>query len=183
MQMQSSMGQGGGGLGGFGGFNPFAPAGAGANNTNTAPNNAGAGPTDPFPNLFAPNAGNANPAAGAGTAAATAADQAQARNAPPPNPSQPNAGQFPPGLAALLGLGGGMPGAGTSAGGTNPNPFGGLNPALFGGAGSLWGAPPVRDERPPEEIYATQLGQLNAMVSSFFSYAVKSPSSFFSDSD
>ncbi|KAL0250217.1 hypothetical protein I308_102390 [Cryptococcus tetragattii IND107] len=163
MQMQSSMGQGGGGLGGFGGFNPFAPAGAGPNNTNTAPNNAGAGPTDPFPNLFAPNAGNANPAAGAGTAAATAADQAQARNAPPPNPSQPNAGQFPPGLAALLGLGGGMPGAGTSAGGTNPNPFGGLNPALFGGAGSLWGAPPVRDERPPEEIYATQLGQLNAM--------------------
>ncbi|KIR58563.1 ubiquilin [Cryptococcus bacillisporus CA1873] len=156
MQMQSSMGQ-GGGLGGFGGFNPFAPAAAGAN-TNTAPNNAGAGPTDPFPNLFAPNAGNTNPAAGAGN---TAADQAT--NAPPPNPSQPNAGQFPPGLAALLGLGGGMPGAGTSAAGTNPNPFGGLNPALFGGAGSLWGAPPVRDERPPEEIYATQLGQLNAM--------------------
>ncbi|KIR53327.1 ubiquilin [Cryptococcus gattii Ru294] len=161
MQMQSGMGQ-GGGLGGFGGFNPFAPAAAGAN-TNTAPNNAGTGPTDPFPNLFAPNAGNANPAAGgAGTAAA--ADQAQATNAPPPpNPSQPNAGQFPPGLAALLGLGGGMPGAGTSTAGTNPNPFGALNPALFGGAGSLWGAPPVRDERPPEEIYATQLGQLNAM--------------------
>lgn len=158
MQMQSSMGQ-GGGLGGFGGFNPFAPAAAGAN-TNIAPNNAGAGPTDPFPNLFAPNAGNANPAAGADNAAAD-----QATNAPPPNPSQPNAGQFPPGLAALLGLGGGMPGAGTSVAGTNPNPFGGLNPALFGGAGSLWGAPPVRDERPPEEIYATQLGQLNAMVS------------------
>ncbi|OXG86585.1 ubiquilin [Cryptococcus neoformans var. grubii Br795] len=156
MQMQSSMGQGGGGLGGLGGgFNPFAPGAAGAN-ANPAQNNAG--PTDPFPNLFAPNAGNANPAAGAGNAAA-AADQAT--NAPS-NPSQPNAGQFPPGLAALLGLGGGMPGAGTNAG-TNPNPFGGINPALFGGLGSPWGAPPPRDERPPEEIYATQLGQLNAM--------------------
>lgn len=160
MQMQSSMGQ-GGGLGGLGGgFNPFAPGAAGAN-ANPAQNNAG--PTDPFPNLFAPNAGNANPAAGAGNAAAAATDQAT--NAPS-NPSQPNAGQFPPGLAALLGLGGGMPGAGTNAG-TNPNPFGGINPALFGGLGSPWGAPPPRDERPPEEIYATQLGQLNAMVSHF----------------
>jgi len=37
---------------------------------------------------------------------------------------------------------------------------------MFGGGG--FGAPPApRDTRPPEEIYGTQLGQLNAMVSSF----------------
>lgn len=34
----------------------------------------------------------------------------------------------------------------------------------FGG-GFLPAAAAPRDDRPPEEIYATQLGQLNAMVS------------------
>jgi ubiquilin len=40
-----------------------------------------------------------------------------------------------------------------------------FGPGGMGAGGSPWGAPAPRDTRPPEEIYATQLGQLNGMVS------------------
>ena len=44
-----------------------------------------------------------------------------------------------------------------------------MNNPLFAGLGGMGGrspwAPPPQDTRPPEELYATQLGQLNAMVS------------------
>ncbi|WWD15749.1 hypothetical protein CI109_100171 [Kwoniella shandongensis] len=160
MQMQSAMG-GQGGAGGFGGFNPFGGApGAGAGG---ALGGAGSPPTEPFPNLFAPNAG-----AAAGTTPSTGA-----AGATPGSPSPTNANQPPPNPFAALFGGAGGPGGGLGAGaGAGGNPFGGFDPAaLFGGAGGLggmggggWGAPPApRDTRPPEEIYATQLGQLNAM--------------------
>ncbi|WVQ78129.1 hypothetical protein IAT38_000210 [Cryptococcus sp. DSM 104549] len=174
MQMQAGMGGAGGGLGGMGGFNPFAAGGAGGAGAAGA-GGAPAAPTDPFPNLFAPQAAaqpgtpsgdRAAPSPGAGGAGAAA------------NPfGGAGAGGIPPGLAALLGgmgggAGAGAGGAGAGGAGTGGNPFGGFDPAMlfggggpFGGAGgSPWGAPAApRDDRPPEEIYATQLGQLNAM--------------------
>ncbi|KAI5196841.1 hypothetical protein AUEXF2481DRAFT_29931 [Aureobasidium subglaciale EXF-2481] len=59
-------------------------------------------------------------------------------------------------------------GAGADAeGGAAANPFGGMNPfAAMGGMGGMggFGAPQQQqDSRPPEEQYATQLQQLNAM--------------------
>lgn len=161
MQMQAAMGRGGGGMGGMGGmgglgggFNPFATPGQNAGEGGTAP------PTDPFPNLFAPQATQQQPSTGAGATGAGVGGQGGAGN-PAANP-----------FASLFGMPGGGAGAGAGAGGGNP--FGGFDPSMlfggggFGGAGaggsSPW-APPPRDTRPPEEIYATQLGQLNAMVS------------------
>ncbi|WWC85287.1 uncharacterized protein L201_000149 [Kwoniella dendrophila CBS 6074] len=158
MQMQSSMGGGQGGFGGGmgGGFNPFG-AGAGAGAGGAGQTGDAAPPSDPFPNLFAPNAPSTN------TPSTTGGNNAQQPRSPtgqPPNP-----------LASLFG-----PGAG-GAGGANP--FGGFDPSMLFGAGAGgaggqggnpfaglggFGSPPApRDERPPEEIYATQLGQLNAM--------------------
>ncbi|WVQ98510.1 hypothetical protein IAU59_005636 [Kwoniella sp. CBS 9459] len=154
MQMQGGMGGQGGGFGG-GGFNSFGGAGAGA-----AAGGAGTGnaPTEPFPNLFAPNAtANANPSAGTTTTNQPGSPSTGTNTNPPPNP-----------LAALFG--GNLGAAGAGGAGAGGNPFGGFDPSLLfggpGGAGGLggWGAPAApRDERPPEEIYATQLGQLNAM--------------------
>ncbi|KAK6003336.1 hypothetical protein QM012_001181 [Aureobasidium pullulans] len=58
-------------------------------------------------------------------------------------------------------------GAGGEGGAAAANPFGGMNPfAAFGGMGGMggFGAPQQQqDSRPPEEQYATQLQQLNAM--------------------
>ncbi|RMZ67470.1 deubiquitination-protection dph1 [Pyrenophora seminiperda CCB06] len=50
-----------------------------------------------------------------------------------------------------------------AAGGAAANPFAALfGPGGFGGAGSF-GTPPPADTRPPEEVYETQLRQLNEM--------------------
>nr|ODN83854.1 ubiquilin [Cryptococcus depauperatus CBS 7841] len=186
MQMQSAMG-GQGGLGGMGGFNPFGRA-AGDNNASTDSSNP---PTDPYPNLFAPSAGAATNNNNGGTPSTGERSTENAQPGTntgglPPGLAAllggPDAGslgtgqgQFPSGLATLLGLGaaaGSNPteGANVEAGG---NPFGGFDPAMLfggglggglGGGQSPWGtAPAPRDERPPEEIYATQLGQLNGM--------------------
>ncbi|WWD01625.1 hypothetical protein V866_008570 [Kwoniella sp. B9012] len=156
MQMNASM-AGQGGAGGLGGFNPFGAAPT-AGQTPQAGNNP---PSDPFPNLFAPNAPTTN------------TDNNNNNNSQ--NPSTPSVGntQPPNPLAALFG------GAGAGGpGGAGGNPFGFDPSLLFGGGagggggqgfGGLsgfggFGAPAApRDERPPEEIYATQLGQLNAM--------------------
>ncbi|WWC69650.1 uncharacterized protein I206_103593 [Kwoniella pini CBS 10737] len=156
MQMNASMGSGQGGFGGAGGFNPFGGGfgGAGVGTGGQATGGEGQqAASDPFPNLFAPQAPAAttntnNPSTPSGTAQQ------------PPNP------QANP-LAALFG--GAGAGAGLGAGGQGGNPFG-FDPSLLfgggaGGAGGFggFGSPAPRDERPPEEIYATQLGQLNAM--------------------
>ncbi|WVW83351.1 hypothetical protein I302_105370 [Kwoniella bestiolae CBS 10118] len=140
MQMNASMGGQGGGMGGF---NPFGAAPGGGQGGQTGTANVS---SDPFPNLFAPNAPSTT-------------------NTENPSTPSGNAQQPPNPLAALFG------GAGAGgAGGAGGNPFGGFDPSmLFGGGGRAggfggFGAPPApRDERPPEEIYATQLGQLNGM--------------------
>jgi hypothetical protein len=158
-----------GGMGGMGGmpgmggmFGGGAGAGAGAAGQATSP------PTEPFPNLFAPNAGNTAGGAAGAIAPGAGAGAGAAAN--------PFASLFGPGGAGGFGgfggagAGAGAGGAGAGAGG---NPFGGFNPAMFGNMGGLGGfggygggaPPPPADTRPPEEIYATQLGQLNAMVS------------------
>ena len=160
MQMQSEMeesgGRGMGGMPGMGGMglNPFAPPGAAQGGGEQQP------PTDPFPNLFAPNAGQ-TPSTGTNNAVGNttggAGDQTTGTGGgggnPPPNP-----------FAALFG----QPGAG-GQGVAGMNPFGFDSSMMFGGGagggGSPWGAPAPRYDRPPEEIYQTQLGQLNAMVS------------------
>ncbi|WWC61344.1 uncharacterized protein I303_103925 [Kwoniella dejecticola CBS 10117] len=158
MQMNASMGGGQGGFGGAGGgFNPFGggfgAAGAGAGGqTGGEGQNA---PSDPFPNLFAPQPPSNT-------------------NANTANPSSPSANSPPSGNQAanpLAALFGGAGGAGAGFGGQGGgNPFG-FDPSLLFGAGAGrpgagfggFGSPPPRDERPPEEMYATQLGQLNAM--------------------
>ena len=178
MQMQSAMGGQGGGMGGMGGLgnvggfpNPYGQTGG------ATPNQGGANaPNEPFPNLFAPGAGTAAPSATTATGGSA-------------NPSNPLAALFGPGGAGPFGAGpnpnpfAGAGGANPFAGGANPfaqaggaNPFG-INPAMFGrggpggqggggggGGGNMPSAAQPRDTRPPEEIYATQLGQLNAMV-------------------
>ncbi|WRT66922.1 uncharacterized protein IL334_003887 [Kwoniella shivajii] len=147
MQMNSSMGGQGGA--GAGGFNPFGAGGFGGAGAGTGAGGATGGEAnnDPFPNLFAPNA---NPTPSGNTA----------------QPSSPTGNAPPNPLATLFG------GAGArGAGGAGGNPFGGFDPSMLfgggaGGAGGFggFGAPAApRDDRPPEEIYATQLGQLNAM--------------------
>ena len=80
---------------------------------------------------------------------------------PPPNPFQNNPLlQNPASMASLMqAMGGAGGGAGGDAG-TQPNAFAMQNLMnMLGGAGP----PPPTDSRPPEERYATQLGQLNEM--------------------
>ena len=197
MQMQQAMGGAGGmgglggmggmgGMGGLGGFpgmggmfgQPSGGAGAGQANRAAQP---GQTPTSEFPNLFAPNVGQtATPSTGAQTGAAAGQTGAQQ-----PNPFAAlmgGMGNFGGADGTGIGAGAGAgAGAGTAGAGTGqqPNPFAALlgpnpflgNPGLFGGAGF---APPPQDTRPPEEIYATQLGQLNAMVSSLQCASVQS---------
>ncbi|GFZ46277.1 Deubiquitination-protection protein dph1 [Saitozyma sp. JCM 24511] len=167
MQMQSAMGgqEGMGGMGGMGGFGGMGGMGGYPGMFGAPPSGTGTDgqhnvPADPFPNLFAPQApsagtGGAPTTTGTGTAGATGA------GATPGSPAA--AGSANPPANPFAALFGNPP-----AGGANP--FGGLDPAmLFGGGGGGFGgggwppAPAPRDTRPPEEIYATQLGQLNAM--------------------
>ncbi|BEJ12891.1 hypothetical protein CspHIS471_0300650 [Cutaneotrichosporon sp. HIS471] len=151
MQMQAAMqgsggGPGAGGMGGMGGF-PGMFGGGGAGGAGGAGPDTQNAPTDPFPNLFAPQGGanrdGSPPAGGAGAGAGPGAGAGAGAGAANP-------------FAALFGAGGGAGGAG---GGFNPFA---MDPAMFGG--NPFGAPPPpADTRPPEEIYATQLGQLSAM--------------------
>ena len=163
----AGLGAGAGGAGaGAGGAAALTGAAAQTGSTNT--------PNDPFPNLFAAGqaAQTGAPGAGAG-AGAVAGRGAGAAGAPfgGVNWDALNrammagmAGQGEAGAGAGAGAG---EGAGAGAGGGNPmamyqNMFGGM-----GGTGGMGGfgfppAPPA-DTRPPEELYATQLGQLNGM--------------------
>ncbi|GMK57916.1 hypothetical protein CspeluHIS016_0407500 [Cutaneotrichosporon spelunceum] len=145
MQMQAAMqgDGGGGGAGGIGGGFPGMFAGGGGGGAGGAGTDTQNAPTEPFPNLFAPQGGAnragspPNVGTGAGAGAGTGAGAA--------NP-----------FAALFG-GGGAGGAGAGF-----NPFA-MDPAMFGGGNPFGAPPPAADTRPPEEIYATQLGQLSAM--------------------
>ena len=151
-----------------GGANPFAPQAQGQGNTNTSgtdstqnTQNASSAPPNPFGNLFGgAEGGQPNPIADA------------ARNIM----------QNPQAMQQMMQMMGGGGGAGAGA-----NPFGAFgsppangagagdagsqqaNPfaALFGpggGFGGGFGAPPApADNRPPEEVYESQLRQLNEM--------------------
>ncbi|KAF1851429.1 uncharacterized protein K460DRAFT_362174 [Cucurbitaria berberidis CBS 394.84] len=161
-----------GGAGGAGG-NPFAPQ-ANQNTADTTPTSASpqntqdasSAPPNTFPNLFGgAQGGQANPIAEA------------ARNLM----------QNPEAMQSMMQMMGGGAGAGAGAGaspfsafgqapasttpatGAGPNSPPANNPfaALFGpggfGAGGGFGTPPPVDSRPPEEVYETQLRQLNEM--------------------
>ena len=147
-----------------GGANPSTPQAQGQSNNNTSGSdsmqntqNASSAPPNPFGNLFGgTEGGQSNPIADA------------ARNIM----------QNPQAMQQMMQMMGG------SAGGAGANPFGafGQNPstgadagsqqanpftALFGpggGFGAGFGGPPApADNRPPEEIYESQLRQLNEM--------------------
>lgn len=148
-----------------GGANPFAPQAQGQSNTsNTGTDstqgnqNASSAPPNPFPNLFGgAEGGQPNPIADA------------ARNIM----------QNPQAMQQMMQMMGGGSGAGANpfaAFGQNPaagagagdagsqqaNPFASLFGPGFGGGG-FGGPPPPADNRPPEEVYESQLRQLNEM--------------------
>ncbi|GME71872.1 unnamed protein product [Ambrosiozyma monospora] len=150
MQLQRAMG----GMGGMGGFGSDAASAFPAPGN---PNATTASTTAPASNTTTSNTDSSSttiPATGATGAAAAGSGAAAA------NP-----------FAALLGgagAGAGLGGLGGAGGAAGANPF--LNPALMqflGGAGAGTGLPtaqpPHHDNRPPEEVYETQLRQLNDM--------------------
>ena len=149
-----------------GGQNPFAPQPQqdqtpNPTSTTQAPQDgSSAAPPNPFPNLFGgAQGGQANPIAEA------------ARNLM----------QNPEAMRSMMQMMGGGQGASpftpfgqtptstTPAPGTGTNSPPAMNPfaALFGpgafGPGGGFGTPPPADNRPPEELYETQLRQLNEM--------------------
>ncbi|SPO38205.1 related to DSK2 - ubiquitin-like protein [Pseudozyma flocculosa] len=161
-----------GGLGGLGGFGGAGGAGAGA----------GGAAQFPPPGAFgSPPSGQQQQEGGGAAAQGDGATRSAAGGA---NPAAPNMEL----LSSLLGLGAGA-GAGGATGGQPPaNPFaalGGLGGAgaggqgagaspfgdpallqqLLGGLGGAGGGAPAapRDSRPPEERFATQLEQMQAM--------------------
>ncbi|CAO2658015.1 Nn.00g072750.m01.CDS01 [Neocucurbitaria sp. VM-36] len=148
-----------------GGANPFAPQQQQTQNTTSTENtqDASSAPPNTFPNLFGgAQGGQANPIAEA------------ARNLM----------QNPEAMRSMMQMMGGGAGAGAGASpfspfgqapsttpatgaGTNSPPANNPFAALFGpggfGAGGGFGTPPPTDNRPPEEVYETQLRQLNEM--------------------
>jgi hypothetical protein len=131
-----------------GGANPFAPqqnAGTDSNNT-TAQN--------PAANAFGDIFGGAQGQGGANPVADMARSMMQNPQAMQQMMQMMNGGQ---------GGGAANPFGGAGAGAGGANPFA----ALMGGAGGGFGAPPApaapADTRPPEEIYQSQLAQLNEM--------------------
>lgn len=115
---------------------------------------AGAGPFGGFP---AP--GNPNEASSTATANTSTPDSTATSSVNPSAPANPFAALF--GAGANSGASNGAAGAA----GVPPNPF--ANPDLLNLLGSMNGmgagpSAPV-DTRPPEEVYATQLRQLNDM--------------------
>ncbi|CAN9400795.1 unnamed protein product [Alternaria alternata] len=140
-----------------GGQNPFAPQQQGAN-TGAAPNTQDASGT--FPNLFGgagAQGGQANPFAEA--AQRMMQDPEAMRNMM--QMMGGGAGGAGANPFAAFGQGAGAPGDAAQPGGANPFA------ALFGpggGFGGGFGAPAApADNRPPEEVYETQLRQLNEM--------------------
>jgi ubiquilin len=145
-----------------GGQNPLAPQQPGAN-SGAAQNTQDASGT--FPNLFGgagAQGGQANPFAAA--AQRMMQDPEAMRNMMQMMGGAGGAGGAGANPFAAFGQGAaGAPGgdAAQQAGG---NPFAALfGPGGFGGAGGFGAPPAPADNRPPEEIYETQLRQLNEM--------------------
>ncbi|KAI9848287.1 MAG: hypothetical protein M1837_000551 [Sclerophora amabilis] len=142
--------------------NPFAMfGGPGAGGAGAGPGAAG----NPFAALFA-NQGTPNPAAP--SEGGENPEQQQQQQLPPNpfasflnNPNNPllqNPQAMQQMLGAMMGGGGGGGGAGDF------NPFAAFGGAPGAGAGAgAGGSPAPPDNRPPEERYADQLGQLNDM--------------------
>jgi ubiquilin len=140
-----------------GGQNPLAPQqGAGAN-TGTA--QGAQDPASTFPNLF----GGAGAQGGAANPIAEAAQRMMQDPEAMRNMMQMMGGAGGAGANPFAAMG--QPPAGGGAAGQPPanNPFAALfGPGGFGGGG--FGAPAApADTRPPEEVYETQLRQLNEM--------------------
>lgn len=142
------------------GANPFGqPQNQPQDSTQNTQGASQAPPADSFPNLFGgAQGGQANPIAEA------------ARNLM----------QNPDAMRSMMQMMGGGPGAGASPfspfgqtpasatpapGGADPNAAANPFASLFGpgGFGGGFGTPPPADTRPPEEVYETQLRQLNEM--------------------
>jgi ubiquilin len=146
--------------------NPFASLFAGGADPFAAQQNAGAGSdpasaaANPFGNLFAgAQGGQTNPIA---EAARNMMQDPEAMRQMMQMMGGANAGANPFGVFnqnPAAGGAGATPGANPSA----PNPFAALLGNGGFGAGGGFGTPPPVDNRPPEQIYETQLGQLNEM--------------------
>lgn len=152
------------GLFGAGGASPFAPQQQTGSNTNTNTDtsrntqDASSAPPNTFPNLFGGGqTGQANPIA---EAAQRLMQDPQAMQ----NMMQMMGGTGGNPFGAFgQAPGAQQPGAGAGAGGAGANPFASLfGPGGFG-AGGFGSPPPPADNRPPEEVYETQLRQLNEM--------------------
>ncbi|KAF2033023.1 hypothetical protein EK21DRAFT_98582 [Setomelanomma holmii] len=160
-----------------GATDPFAAFGAGA---------GGVAQPNPFASLFAPGTNPFAPQTGAGAAqgqqegGANAANPfgnlfgGQGQQANPIAEAARNMMQNPEAMQQMMQMMGGAgganpfgqaPGAGntgapTGTGSPPPNPFA----ALLGQGGfGNFGTPPPADNRPPEEVYQSQLAQLNEM--------------------
>jgi ubiquilin len=172
--MRRMMQGGGGGAGGF-------PAPGVTDSTPTSDRAGTPGQVPPNPFAAGGFGGGGNPFA----ALFGAPGQTPAQTPPPPasaGQGTPSTGDAPPNpFASLFG----NPNA--AAAGGPPNPFGQITPEMmaqaqqmmnsggfnnmFGGGSNPFGAfgqgatspPPIQDSRPPEEIYAEQLRQLNDM--------------------
>lgn len=140
-----------------GGQNPFAPPQQQGANTGAPQNTQDASST--FPNLF----GGAGAQGGQPNPIAEAAQRMMQNPEAMRNMMQMMGGPGANPFAAF----GQDPASGAAAGGVGQppagNPFAALfGPGGFGGAGGF-GSPPPADNRPPEEVYETQLRQLNEM--------------------
>ncbi|KAJ4991017.1 Dsk2p is a nuclear-enriched protein [Stagonosporopsis vannaccii] len=152
-----------------GGGNPFAPQAQGQGNNSTTGSdstqsnqNASSAPPNPFGNLFGgAEGGQPNPIADA------ARNIMQNPQAMQQMMQMMGGGQ---GANPFGGFGSPSGGAGTGTGtgdtgAQQANPFAALfGPGFGGGFGSgFGGSPPPADNRPPEEVYESQLRQLNEM--------------------
>lgn len=171
-------------------MNPFMPAGLGAGNPFAAlfggNANAGANPAGAGGAAGGDQSGAAAGEGGGGTSSAGNTGAGEGQNAPNPfgflnpamfgggaqgqggvNPFNPQQNPFlrdPQAMAQMMqAMGGAGAGAGVGAGAGNAGgpDFNSLA-ALLGGGGGM-GSPAPADNRPPEERYELQLGQLNDM--------------------
>lgn len=168
-----------GGMGGASGANPFAalfggnpgaaqgttpavtpPVGSAGQGTPAAQGTPGANTgaqnqPNPFANLFAGMGGQNQAQAGSDPLAEMTRQMMQ-------NPEMMRSA-----MNMMSNMNSQRPGAGQPEGGNALDPFGGFNPSMFGGglpgAGMGQQQQQPADNRPPEERYAEQLQQLNAM--------------------
>jgi ubiquilin len=136
-----------------GGQNPFAPQQQQGANTGAPPNTQDASST--FPNLF----GGAGAQGGQTNPIAEAAQRMMQNPEAMRNMMQMMGGGSGANPLAAFGQ---DPASGAAAGGAGQPAAGNPFAALFG-PGGFGSPPPPADNRPPEEVYETQLRQLNEM--------------------